>query len=340
MKILVVNVNWLGDVLFSTPALRALRARYPKDHIACLVPPRCEAVLKGNPNLDEVIVADDRDTFFSFFGSLKTVFRLRSRRFDMALFFHPSISKRLIALLAGIPERKGFETAKKKNFLLTATVPAPRGKMHRTDFFLRILSEYGISSDDREPDFFPAKEAAEELGGLFAEKGLAISCDYAVVHPGGNWDLKRWPADHFSEWIRLFLERHPSWKIVLCGIAPEKELAEQILKSVRSERLVSFCGRTSLDALALLLKGAKLLLSNDSGPIHLAASQKTPIIGLYGPTLAQITGPLSKGRTLILSKDVGCQVPCYFRACDSRVCLKWINPREVFEKAEAWIHEP
>lgn len=338
MRILVVNVNWMGDALFSTPALRALRKRYPKDHIACLVPPRCEAVLRGNPSLDEVIVADDRDNLFSFFSSLKTAFRLRSKRFDLAIFFHRSISKRLMALLAGISERKGFETPEKKRFFLTAAVSIPPEEMHRTDFFLRILSGHGIPPDGREPDFFPAQAAAEELTHLLKETNLTLSGGYAVIHPGGNWDLKRWPVEHFAEWIQLFLERHPSRKVILCGTEPEKKIADQILKKVRSERLVSFCGRTTLDTLAFLLRGADFLLSNDSGPIHLAASQKTPIVGLYGPTSARLTGPLSEGRVLILSKDVGCQVPCYYRACDSRFCLDWIKPREVFESIEAWTH--
>lgn len=338
MKILVVNVNWLGDVLFSTPALRALRKHHPKAYIACLVPPRCKEVLKGNPYLDEVIVADDRDDLFSLPSSVKTVFRLRSMRFDLAIFFHRSISKRLMTVLAGIPERKGFETAEKKRFFLTSAVPVPSAGMHRTDFFLHILSGHGIPPSGRELDFFPAQEAAEELKRLLSEASLDLSGGYAVVHPGGNWDLKRWPLGHFAEWIGLFLEKHPSRKIVLCGTEPEKKLADQILGKVRSERLVSFCGRTSLGVLAFLLKGADFILSNDSGPIHLAASQRTPIVGLYGPTSALLTGPLSEGRVLILSKDVGCQVPCYFRACDSRFCLDWIKPREVFESIEAWTH--
>lgn len=339
MRILVVNVHWVGDVLFSTPALRALRKHYPKDTIVCLVPPRCEAVLKNNPSLDEVIMADDRDSFFSFFTSLKTTLELRKKRFDMVFFLHRSVSKRWMAFFAGIPVRKGFEVAGRKNFLLTHAAPLQPSDTHRTDFFLRVLSAHGIPSVGRTPDFFPPKETAKELESLCVQTGLDLSSGYVAVHPGGNWDLKRWPADYFAEWIRLFLTRHPSQKVVICGTAPEEALAEEIRRSVRSERLVSLCGRTSLPMLGLLFKGARFLLSNDSGPIHLAASQKTPIVGLYGPTSARITGPLSEGRVLILEKDVGCQVPCYFRACDTRVCLDWITPAEVFEKTEAWMNQ-
>lgn len=329
MRTLIVNANWIGDVLFSTASIRALRKYAPGDHLACLVPRRCEPLLRGNPHLDEVIVSEE--------GVWRA---LKEKRFNRAFFFHRSASWKFSAFMAGIPERIGFGSTRRKDFFLTRTVVSPPAGTHRADHFLELLRAQGIPSNGRTPDFFPSKGAAEELTRLFAETGLDLTSGYAVVHPGGNWDLKRWPADHFSAWSRLFLERHPSWKVVLCGTAPEKELTERILKSVCSERLVSFCGRTSLDALALLLQGAKFLLSNDSGPIHLAASQGAPIVGLYGPTFVGITGPLSEGRVLILSKDVGCQVPCYFRACDTRVCLDWITPGETFEKIEAWINEP
>ena len=338
MKILVVNVNWLGDVLFSTPALRALRKQYSKDTIACLVPPRCVEALRNNPYLDEVIAADDRDSLLSFFSALKTTLLLRRQRFDAVFFLHRSVSKRLMAFFAGIPVRKGFETAGRTNFLLTHAAPALPPGLHRTDFFLQVLSAHGIASEGRSPDFFPAKEALGELEALCAKEGFDLSSDYAVVHPGGNWVLKRWPAAYFAEWIRLFLEKHPSRKVVLCGTASENHLAEEICQRARSERVVSLCGKTSLDALALLIQKARFILSNDSGPIHLAASQKTPIVGLYGPTSAVLTGPLSEGPVLILSKDVGCQVPCYFRSCDTRVCLDWITPAEAFDKTETWMN--
>jgi len=100
--------------------------------------------------------------------------------------------------------------------------------------------------------------------------------------------------------------------------------------------VVSLCGKTTLDVLARLLKGAEFLLSNDSGPIHLAASQKTKLIGLFGPTSPVLTGPVSDAPMSILWKDVGCEVPCYYRSCNYRVCMELVTPQEVFQKSMEW----
>ena len=339
MRTLVVNANWLGDVLFSTAALRALHKHAPGDTLACLVPARCEALLRHNPYLNEVIVADDRDSLRSL-PSAWTLWRsLKEKKFDRAIFFHRSRSKKMLAFLAGIPERSGFGPSKGKNILLTHVFAPPSEGTHRTDYYLELLRVQGVAPAGRTPDFFPADSAADELKRLFAATGLDPSAPYAAVHPGGNWDLKRWPAKHFISFARFFLEAHPEFSLVVCGTAPEAEVAEEIRHGAASPRAVSFCGKTTLDTLAHLLKGARFLLSNDSGPIHLAASQKTPIAGLFGPTSAEITGPVSDGPVLILKKDVGCQVPCYFRACDDHVCMEWLSPCEVFTAIEAWLHE-
>ena len=332
-RILIVNVNWLGDVLFSTPALRAVRKKYPEAFIACLVPPRCVGLLKNNPYLNEVIQAEDRKG--SFFKLWTTVVELRRRRFDKALFFHRSRTKAFMAWVAGIPERVGYAGRHRGQFL-TRVIPNPARDLHKTDYFLNLLESTGIPADGRVPDFYPLKEAEGELRRLFESHQIAEGTPYAVIHAGGNWELKRWPADHFVKWAKLFSARYP-WKIILCGTKPEERLSDMISAHFKNNEVVSFCGKTSLDGLALLLKKAKFLLSNDSGPIHLAATQGTRIVGLFGPTSATLTGPVSEADVLILKKDVGCEVPCYYRSCDHRVCMEWLAPEEVFQKTEAWM---
>ncbi len=330
-RILIVNVNWLGDVLFSTPAIRALRKHRPDAFLACLVPPRCRELLERNPHLNEVITLPDDTSFLrSAGGTLAAAFALGRRRFDTAVFFHRSRTKMWAARAAGIRERLGFERPGGVAALLTRTVPLPKAPLHRLDLFLALLGGLGVPSDGRRIEFVPGEGAAAELETLLASCGVRSDEPYAVVHPGGNWDLKRWPAGHFARWIRLFRERF-GWKVVLCGTAPERGVVEAI-RAEAGEGAVSLCGRTSLGALALLLKRARFLLSNDSGPIHLAASQGARILTLFGPTSPELTGPVSEGRTLEIRKDVGCEVPCYFRSCDHRVCLDLVTPEEVLER--------
>jgi heptosyltransferase II len=331
MKILLVNQNWLGDALFSTPAIRAIRKKFPDAYLACWVPPRCAPALKNNPYLNEIMICEDRLPLFSFWKWMALVEQLRKKHFDAAIFFHRSKTRVFLAKLAGIPRRIGYSSPFRGGFL-TDVCPAPQEKMHKIDFFLKLAAHFGAAGDGRAMDFFSDRNAETELEMVFQKNGVSKNEPYAVVHAGGNWELKRWPVRYFTEWIRLYLEKS-SGKILLCGTKAEEGISREISSSFPGGNVVSLCGQTSLDALALLLKNARFLLSNDSGPIHLAATQKTPVIGLFGPTSPELTGPVSLGKTALLRKDVGCEVPCYYRSCNYRVCMDLLTPEEVFESA-------
>jgi ADP-heptose:LPS heptosyltransferase len=186
-------------------------------------------------------------------------------------------------------------------------------------------------------EFCPAPEADRTLWQSLSEKGgLGRGDRYAVLHAGGNWTLKRWPVDYFVQWIRLWRKEFQE-KIILCGTLREAEIADKIQSHFSKSEVLSLCGKTSFDELACLLKNARFLLSNDSGPIHLAATQKTKIIGIFGPTSPAITGPVSEAPMKIFWKDVGCEVPCYYNACHYRVCMEWTRPEEVFKKTKELI---
>ena len=329
-RILVVNANWAGDVLFSTPALRAIRKKFPDSFISCLAPPRVKNILKNNPHLNEVMLCSDRMPLAAFWRPASTAARIRKGNFDTAIFFQKSAGRVRLASWAGVRERIGFETPGRKK-ALTQAVPLPDRLLHRIDKYLYLLGQAGIPSDGRRMEFFPDPEAEASLRKLLPGGG-----PYVVLHAGGNWDLKRWPIGSFVQWIRLWRKEFKH-RIVLCGTGPEVPLAEAIRSNFSEDEVLSLCGKTSFDELAFLLKNAELLLSNDSGPIHLAATQRTKIVGIFGPTSPVITGPVSDAPMKILWKDVGCEVPCYYRSCHYRVCMEWVKPEEVFEEARKLI---
>ncbi|MBI4432809.1 MAG: lipopolysaccharide heptosyltransferase II [Candidatus Omnitrophica bacterium] len=334
-RILIVNQNWVGDVLCSTPTIRAIRKAHPKAHIACLAPERVMPVLRHNPHLDEILPYDDRAPFISW-GSLKLIGLLKARHFDKAIFFHRSKTKVLWAAFAGIPDRAGYSVSSR---WLTTAVPVPRQRLHKVDYFLHLVEALGIPADGRALDFYPAPAAFDELTGLLTEHGVMSMENAVVVHAGGNWDLKRWPVEYFKKWIESFLQEFPG-PVILCGTKGETKLVDSIVSHFENPRVVSLCGETSLDTLGALLKKVKLILSNDSGPIHLAASQSTPIVGLYGPTSHEETGPVGNGPIVVLRKDVGCEIPCYFRSCNYRVCMDWIKPEEAMRAARELLNRP
>src|SRR4030042_6140538 len=140
-KILVFNVNWLGDVLFSTATIRNLRYNFPDSFIACIIPRRCYQVLESNPHLDEIIIYDEKGEHKSLLGKLRFIRYLRRIRFDTVFLLHRSFSRALITALAGIPERIGYYT-KKRGFLLTRKIP-PVGmnSLHRIDYYLNVIKK-------------------------------------------------------------------------------------------------------------------------------------------------------------------------------------------------------
>ena len=331
-RILILNQNWLGDVLFSTPAIRALRRRFPQAYLACLAPRRVSEALAHNPHLNEVLVYDERWNLRTLFEPLRVWRQLRRRRFDAVFLFHRSRSKALLAALAGIRTRIGLARGG-RDWLLTHAVEPPQGPVHKIDVLLHLVSAAGVPSAGRWPEVEPTAEEEASLAKLLHGEGIASKDAFAVLHAGGNWELKRWPVDYFIRWIRLFRKKN-DWKIVLCGTAGEAPLSQKILDAFPDGQVVSVCGRTTLGELASLMKRARLVLSNDSGPIHVAASQRARVLGLYGPTSPRETGPVSEGPVRVLWKDVGCQVPCYFRACNHRACMDLLTPEEVFERTE------
>ncbi len=326
-RILIVNQNWMGDVLFSTPAIRALRKNFPQSFISCLVPERAADVLRHNPHLNEVLTYDERASLISFFKPARLWRLIVARRFDTVLFFHRSRSKAFIAMLAGIPERIGFASPGRRRFL-TQPVPKPAQGLHKTDVFLNLVQAAGVRPAGREPDFEVTAEEKRSLDKKLMNEGLAPSEAFAVLHAGGNWFLKRWPIEYFVRWTGAFL-KETGWKVVVCGTASEEKLAQDILAQYPGGKVVSLCGKTTLGELGALMIRAKFLISNDSGPIHVAASQGTKILGLYGPTSEVLTGPISTSKVKILRKEVGCEVPCYFKDCNHRVCMELLSPEEV-----------
>lgn len=331
-RILILNQNWLGDVLFSTPAIRAIRRRFPKSHLSCLAPKRVSDALLRNPHLNETLSYDERAALLTLFEPLRVWAMLRKRRFDAVILFHRSRSKAFLAMAAGIRLRVGFARGG-RDWLLTEAIAPPEGRPHKIDAFLHLLKEAGIPSDGRWPELVPSKADEAGLNALLASRGVSADEPLAVVHAGGNWELKRWPPEYFSRWIDLF-RRAKKWKIVLCGTASEEMLARSIAEKFTDGGVVSVCGKTSLGELAALMKRARIVLSNDSGPIHVAAAQRAPILGLFGPTSPRETGPVSEGPVRILWKDVGCRVPCYFRSCNKRACMEFLTPEEVLERSE------
>lgn len=332
-RILIVNVNWIGDVLFSTPFIRALRSNFPHGYIACMVVPRCREALEGNPHINEIIVYDEKGMHAGLFGKIKFIRRLKGYDFDTVFLLHRSFTRTLLVYLAGIPRRIGYYTAKRALFLTEKPKPA-KTAMHRAKFYLGLIEAIGLKADDNGCEFFINAQDESWADGFLKASGIKEGQRIIVFNPGGNWPPKRWPAANFGMLGGKIAEHFGSRaKILISGSEKDLELAQRISR-IYKDAIIA-CGKTTLKQSAALFKKSDLVISSDSGPLHIAVSVGAKTIALFGPTSPEITGPYKadEKKTVVLYKKNDCNIPCYNDKCENFRCMSDITPEEVFKAA-------
>lgn len=326
-NILIVNVNWLGDVVFSSPIFRALKEKYPQSRVSCLAVPRVKEVLECVEGLDEIIIYDEDGRHKSIFGKLSLIHELRRKKFDVAFLLHRSLTRALLVYWAGIKERIGYDTKGRSKFL-TKAIPEPKENIHRSDYYLKVIESYGIEIKNRQCVLKIDPRTQYKIESIMGENKL-VDGNFIVIHPGGNWDLKRWPAENYHLLVQKIM-KSGSLKIVFTGSAADQDLVGAIINKLSIKPIV-FAGKLTLKELMALMQKAKCVISADSGPIHLASGVGTITIGLFGPTRPEITGPRGNGKIKILQKDVGCnRQACYHLKCPSNICMQALTVEDVY----------
>ena len=287
-RILIVDVNWVGDVLFSTPAIRAIRKRYPHAYIACMVVPRCREVLELNPHLDELLIYDEQKEYKGLSGKLRLISALKARRFDTVFLFHRSLTRTLMVALSGIKERVGIYNPK-RGFLLTTKVEPQKSGAHKVEQFLNIVKAKDIPPAGKNMELFISKEDEDFARDYLKSQGVKEGNPIIALNPGGNWDLKRWLDANFAELGDKLVELFGA-QILITGAEKDVELGNAIAGMMRHKPVVT-CGKTTLRQLAAVLKRADLVISNDSGPMHIAVAVGTRVVGIFLSSDVRRTAP-------------------------------------------------
>ncbi|MDD3295971.1 MAG: glycosyltransferase family 9 protein [Candidatus Omnitrophica bacterium] len=332
-RILILRTDRLGDVILSTPAIRNLRLAYPDAHIAFLCRPYTRQAVEGNPYLDEVIEYDKHGRHKSFSSTVRFSFWLRTKKFDWAVVLHPTNRANMIVFLAGIPLRVGFN--RKTGYLLNKRIPHKKqqGKKHEVEYTLDILRYIGVEVKDKVLYFPVIDKARKVVDKLFNSKGVDSGKKLLVIHPSASCPSKRWSQNNFSRLIRVLKAANHDLIIAVITSEAEKKFGKKL---VEENDVVDLRGKLNLAELGALLERASLLISNDTGPVHIAAALKIPVISIFGrndPGLSPLRWrPLGKN-SYYLHKDVGCK-KCLAHNCDKNfLCLQSIAVEEVFELA-------
>ncbi|HMK60825.1 MAG TPA: lipopolysaccharide heptosyltransferase I [Dissulfurispiraceae bacterium] len=328
-KIMVVKPSSLGDVVHSLPFLSALHECFPFAKIDWVIARGIEGMLEGNPLINKLWIID-KDKWKNVGripGTISELGRLaravKAEKYDIVIDLQGLMRSGLITKATCAPVRIGFAEAREGSVLCyTHRVEGGR-ELHAVDRYLKVVSALGYDeSNIRFP--LPLVRESEKIAELKSKIG-----DYAVIVAGARWNTKKWPAENFAQ-VAASLDMAS----VVVGSESDRGIAMAIEKQ-SDNKAISMAGETDMSDLMWLIRGAKLMISNDSGPMHIAAAGGIPVVAIFGPTNPGRTGPYGPNN-MVLKTNAEC-APCYKRSCKDNRCMRDITPDRVLEAVRAIV---
>ncbi len=339
-RILIRTTNWIGDAVMTTPVVHAIRRNFPEAHIGILAKPWVAPVFNANPHVDEVLIYDTKGLHRGFSGKQRQAKELRQGHWDAGIVLPNSFESALLFAMARIPIRIGYKT-QLRHYLLTHPVfldQQLKDHSHETDHYLRLLKLSGLQVDS--PLLELAVSQTDQARGrdLLQENGIEDTETVIGINPGAAFGTaKRWPAERFAQLADLLAEKQTA-RILIFGGPGEQDVAQLISTSMTLTPLI-LSGKTTLGEAMALVEKCDLLVTNDSGLMHIAAALHRPLVAIFGPTNPVTTGPLDS-RAKIVREPVECS-PCLKRECplEYHVCMDRISVERVFEVCQSQLTE-
>ena len=327
MNILLVRLRLIGDVVFTTPAIRAIRRHYPDARITYIVEEEAAAVVRHNPHLDAVIVAKSPHAPGRLRADIALVKRLRREKYDLAIDFHGGPRSSLITWLSGAPRRIGYDVAG-RGWMYTTRVPRPRALRPRHSVVSQwdVLLPLGIAPPDPGIDATEMPEdpeAALRVERRLADAGIGAGSVVIVIHVSAGNPFRRWPSASFVDLVCRLASNGPKRRIILTSGPSDTAAAAAVARDARARldpdqrAAIVECGDFDLAELRALIARAALYIGGDSGPLHIAGTTRVPVVGLYGPTLPVRSQPFRQAQFVSAAAEVT-DLPC--RPCDQRRC--------------------
>jgi predicted lipopolysaccharide heptosyltransferase III len=321
--ILVIKLRYLGDVLLATPALEALKAAYPSTRLTVVVNRGTEAMLAGNPHIDEVLPLE-RGSILSQWRFLR---ELRRRRFDVVIDLTDADRSAWLSRMTGAPVRIGFnDEGRFRGHCYTNVVHGEPGT-HRIERDLASLAPLNIAAAETIPRLWLTPEEKWRAADLLSREGVDRKKPLAMLQPGARYWFKAWPWERFAALADRLAEQY-GYQVLIGGNQQEFELAERICGTAAS-RPINLAGRADMRIYAAVLKRTSLFVGNDSGAMHVAAAVGAPVVALFGPSDPKEWGPRGAAAA-VLYKGIDCRI-CFHPTCErgEQNCMKLIGIEEV-----------
>lgn len=336
-KLLVRGLNWIGDAVMSLPTIWNIRESLPTAHISILSPDWTAGLYQLCPAVDEVIVAPSK----GLFSNLGLSRLLRKRRFDAALILPNSFRSALAPFLARVPHRLGYRTDGRRLLLTHAvSVPETVKSEHTVLYYRPLLEAVGINWLGERFDLRLTDDTVSEAEVILLARGARPGSQRIGFSPGAAWGpSKQWPVDKFARTARLLSERLGVQPLVF-GSDADCELADTFISLSNSDAVNLAGAFEELRHLVAAIASCALLVTNDSGPMHIAAALGVPVVALFGPTDEHRSGPWSSSR-VIITRNPACR-PCYKPECKElgHPCMLGIEAETVVEAAEKLLKSP
>ena len=342
MNILIVKLSAIGDVIHTLPSLAVLRTHYPDANITWVIEEAAADLIVKHPHLDRVIVSRRKSwirdikggRFGKAFREIRSFIKvLRSQPYDLVIDFHGLLKSAMIVLLSGGKRKLGYDSLQELNSLfLNEKIPEDMNK-HAVDRYLDFVRYLGADTDH--PLFLiPMDDVVRgRMENLLKANGLNPDSPFIAVSPQAFWKTKLWDDDKFA---RLCDRIAAELNIPVVFTGSERQIIASIQSRMQSPA-VNLAGQTTLRELACLFNLADMLITTDSGPMHLAAAMETPVVSLFGPTDPKRTGPYGEGHRVV-RQNLPCS-PCFLKTCDTRQCMTEISVDRVFKAVQEKLEE-
>ena len=333
-RIVVRGPNWLGDAVMCEPALSQLPVLFPQAEITLLVKPAIADLLAQHPAVNRTLVYDDRGRHAGLTGKWTLSGVLRRHRFDLAILFQNAFEAALISFLAGIPRRFGYATDGRSLLLTDPVVVPPRSaQRHQVEYYWDLLKPLGGQGPAPAPRLFVTPEESALIARRLADAGIGAADLVIGVNPGSTYGhAKRWLPDRYAEVVNRVVKDTQSRSgarvgVAILGAKGEEPLGKAIADQIKTRSVVC-SGQTTVRELMALVKRCQLFLTNDTGPMHVAAAFNVPLVAIFGPTDWQTTSPFGVDAQLV-RQPVSC-APCLLRECpiDHR-CMTGVTVEQV-----------
>jgi heptosyltransferase-2 len=331
-KILIRSVNWIGDAVMTTPAISVIRDHFPHAEITILANALVSQLFALHPGIDSVITFDRQGKHHGVSGRLRLAAELRKHAFDLAIILPNSFDSALVPWLACIPTRIG-KCSDGRTLLLSGRyeVTTEAAPCHEVEYYLNLMKYFGITGNCTQPHLFITPEEENRASATLVEYGIQPDDFVLGINPGASYgSAKRWYPDRFAQVARRLADEW-SAKVVIFGGPGEAAIAADI-ESRLEGTAVNVAGKTTMRELMALIKRCNFFITNDSGPMHIAAAFDVPLVAIFGSTDHTGTSPFSD-KASVVRKDVAC-APCKLRECPTdHSCMMAVTVEDVVDAA-------